>query len=159
DQSRLLVRLLKIRERSSFGSVIRNRALLAAVSETQMQFHARTGIRAPAQHAPLVRHAEAQLRLRIVSNSAQLAAHELSEKRIDELKNRFAAAKIFGQRDRHTGSVAPGFGVVLENARVGETKSIDALLHVANQKTVRFRAFTAQRFDDFVLRRVDVLVF
>src|ERR1041385_6249336 len=109
-----------------------------------MQFHPRLRIGNSTQAAPFVRCPKAQLRLGVISDSAKFTTHELSEERVDELQNCFATAKIFRERNRDAGSVAPGFGVALKDSRVGETEAIDALLHVANKKTIRFGAVAAQ---------------
>ena len=57
-----------------------------------------------------------------------------------------------------TRAVAPARGVALENGGVRQTKPVDALLDVADQKAIRAGTFAAERFDDLVLGGVDVLV-
>ena len=54
--------------------------------------------------------------------------------------------------------IRPFIIIPLKNLRVRQPEAIDALLHVADEKTVRRLAVTAQRCENRVLCRVDVLI-
>src|SRR2546425_4692407 len=77
------------------------------------------------------------------------------------MQDRLATAKVFAQSDALAGGGigAQSLFVVAKNPRVGETEPVNALLHVAHQKTVRFSSVTADRFNDLILGLIDVLVF
>src|ERR1700759_4103480 len=64
-----------------------------------------------------------------------------------------------GNRLTYARVLTPKFFVGLENFWVRETKTIDALLHVADQKTICVCAFAADGPQNGVLRLVDVLIF
>jgi hypothetical protein len=51
-----------------------------------------------------------------------------------------SGSKIFRERNGLPRFPTPVFCVIAENFRVGEAKTVNALLHVADQKTVRTRA-------------------
>src|ERR1043166_9094257 len=123
-----------------------------------MKFHSRRDIRSGTQRRALSRIAKLQPRVGVITNPANVRTHQRGEEGIDELQYPFTATEIGSERNAPTTlSVTPLFFVVSENARIGETKPIDALLHIADQKAVALAATT--RANDRVLRRVDVLAF
>ena len=85
--------------------------------------------------------------------------HHSREKRVNKIQDGFAASEIVHQRHCLTQPVAPGARVFLKNVRIRQPKPINALLYVAHQKSVGCRAFAAERFDDSILRCVNVLIF
>src|SRR5260370_20558929 len=77
------------------------------------------------------------------------------------MQDRLATSEIVAQSDALAGGGigAPSLFVLAKNPRVGESEPVNALLHVAHQKTVRFSPAAADRFDDLILGLLDVLVF
>src|ERR1043166_2048762 len=123
-----------------------------------MKFHSRRSIRIGTQRRPFSRIAKLQPRVGVITNPADVRTHQRGEEGVDELQYPFTAAEIVSERNAlATLSAAPFFFIATKDVRVGETKSVDALLHISHEKAVALAA--AHRANDCVLRRVDVLAF
>ena len=82
------------------------------------------------------------MRLGIVSHAADLLVHEQAENGVRKIQQRFAAAKVFSERNDLAIFSVPVLRVVAEDFWVGKAETIDALLYVADEKTVCLRAIT-----------------
>ena len=94
-----------------------------------------------------------------------LTGHQPAENTIDRLQQRPACAEVLAQLNRHAaGSTAIPLAAPEEQVRLGETESIDALLHIADAEQIPRHALIAPTFptcesQNLLLHRVDVLVF
>src|SRR3989442_1086479 len=126
-----------------------------------MQFDPRGGRLAHwcRQLAALRCSAKAQMHVSFIANSAEGRTHQRGKERIDEVDNAFSAAKVFGQNEARAAAVLfpPSCLVTCEELRVRQPEAIDALLHIADQETVRLALLPAQSRDDRFLGAVDVL--
>src|SRR5439155_26077201 len=81
------------------------------------------------------------------------------EERIDNAQQCFAASEIIRQGNACAAAarLAPALVVLAEDFWVGEAEPIDALLNVADQKTIRLCVLAAESDKDRILGAVDVL--
>src|SRR5437867_11394385 len=107
-----------------------------------MHFDARRLFGICAQSLALLRFSELKGDGPFVFDSADLPAHERAEQRVHKMKDRFGTAPILGQRPNSAfcSLAAPSFHVTVEDARVGESESVNALFHVTHQEAVRLGA-------------------
>src|SRR6516165_535908 len=64
-----------------------------------MKFHPRRRVNGRAECVAPLGIAEAQPRLLVVFDAAEVGSHDEGKERIDEIKNAFAAAEVVGERN------------------------------------------------------------
>ena len=89
---------------------------------------------------------------------AEHRAHQRTEEPVDEFEHRLATAEVVAEWQTAACVAAPFAFVVLENARVGQPKSVDALLDVTDEEAIRRRTFATEGGENSILCGVDVLV-
>ena len=73
---------------------------------------------------------------RRLTHAADFLAHQRLKDGIDKVKQPLAAAEIFSEVNGLPVFAAPALGVIAEDFRFSQPKTINALLHIADQKTV-----------------------
>ena len=88
-----------------------------------------------------------QSRFGVITHAADFRAHERLKDGIHKVEQALAAAEIFREMNGLAIFSAPALGVIAENLRVGQAKTINALLHVTDEEAVAFvRSSAFRRF-------------
>src|SRR5213075_3356027 len=99
-----------------------------------------------------------------VFHAADFLSHERGKERINEIQNGLVTAEVVRQRDDlacvdesigHPAS--PHLGVTLKYARIRETEAVNALLDVADEKTVCLGTLASECAENGVLSFINVL--
>src|SRR3954470_689102 len=101
--------------------------LPASAMDQEMRFNGRF-VR---QHGPF--RCGSENRFLIVNHTTNAELHQFFEQRIDKLQQRGPAAKVIRQRN-DSAFLVPSRLVILEDAWVGEAKSVNTLLHITNKE-------------------------
>src|SRR5437868_14100322 len=116
----------------------------------------RAGTLSFGQSASLLGKSEVKFGALIELHTAHFRLHQVRENSVEKIQQRFTAAEIVAERnDLSFVATAPARLIRLKNPGIGETETIDALLHVTDEEAIARLA--ADRANDRVLRRVDVL--
>src|SRR4051794_22841733 len=103
---------------------------------------------------------EGETRVLVVNDFANVPAHQTGEQRVDKIEDTFMAAPVRGQvssRAKFRG--VPRLFVLAKNSRLSLAKSVNALLHVADQEPISSSSVARQGLDNSILRGIDILVF
>ncbi len=128
------------------------------MGEEEVEFDAAFGLFAEVR--PGFGRSQVEFGVGVVGDSPGFRAHDRAEERVHEMEDGLMAAKVLGQRgDRLVGTRLPGLGVGLKNPGISAPEAVDGLLDVADEKSIRLGAGSAEALKDAVLGAVDVLDF